>query len=140
MREQEVRERIELFLRTTLRTTVLPAALGVGVGLTSACRAHGSPDSGPLASTERGSSRISRGDGSIDSACSKSHAAANQTPDAGGDQAGDASQPDPFPHSLLRAQPPDARPQGPGLNLDPGMPERHLKKARAIYSAPMYKD
>lgn len=136
MREQEMRERVQHFLRTAIRTTVLPAALGVGVGLTGACRARVSPDSGPLVSTEPGSPRVSRGDGSSDSARSKSDAAANEATDAGGNQRGDASQPDPFPHSLLRAQPPDARPQGPGLKVDPGMPERRLPKTRAIYSAP----
>jgi hypothetical protein len=138
MREQEMRERVERFLRTTLRAKVLPAALGVGVGLTSACSAHVSPDSGPLVSTEPDSPRVSRGDGSIDRAYSKSNAAANEAPDAGSSQRGDASQPEPFPHSLLRAQSIDARPHGPGLTVDPSMPERRLPKNSAIYSAPMY--
>ena len=137
MREQEMRERVESFLRTTLRTRVLPAALGVGVGLTSACSAHVSPDSGPSVSTEPGSLRVPRGDGSIDSAGNKI-AASNEAPDAGGSAAGDASQSDPFPHSLLRAQSTDARPHGPGLTVDPFMQERRLPKNSAIYSAPMY--
>ncbi len=106
MREQEMRERVQQFLRTAL----LPAALGVGVGLTSACRssAHTSADSGPAVSTEPGSPRGSRGDGAIGGASSNSHAAAGQ---------------------------PDARTQGPGLKVDPGTAERRLQKARAIYSA-----
>ena len=134
MREQEMRERVQHFLRTALRTTVLPAALGVGVGLTGACRGRVSPDSGSLVSTGPGSPRISRGDGSFDSARGND-AAANEATDAGGNQRGAASQPDPFPHSLLRVQPPDTRPQGRGVKVDPGMPERRLPKLRAVYAA-----
>ena len=40
MREREMRERIERFLKLRLRTVVMPLALGLGLALTSSCGAH----------------------------------------------------------------------------------------------------
>jgi hypothetical protein len=40
MREREMRERIECFLKLRLKTLVMPSALGLGLALTSSCRAH----------------------------------------------------------------------------------------------------
>jgi hypothetical protein len=138
MREQDMRERVERFLKAAFRTRVLPAALGVGVSLTSSCRAHVSPDSGPSVTSETESSSVAKLVGPTDSGGSEAKAAIHEAPDAGCSRVGDAAQPDPFPHSLLRVPAADARPGRPGLTAEPGMLERRLKKTTAIYSAPVY--
>lgn len=40
MREQEMRERVDRFLRARLRSIVLPSALGAGLVLAGGCRGH----------------------------------------------------------------------------------------------------
>jgi hypothetical protein len=134
MREQDMRDRVERFLKEALRTSLLPAALGVGACLVSACRAHVSPDSGQSVTTESDSVGASQLTGPTDAAIRD---AAHGATDAGLRPSTDASQSDPFPHSLLKAPAFDARLGGPGLTVDPGMRERSGKKVRAIYSAPV---
>jgi hypothetical protein len=40
MREREMRERVEYFLKPRLRAMLMPSALGLGLAMTTACGAH----------------------------------------------------------------------------------------------------